>query len=160
MRQITCAAAAVLMAAALACSPRDRQETANRADEAAEDVRDATREGADEVRDEAREARDYAYAQRNEFRSDLDLRLKSLDAEIAELERDTKRGVDKTRDSALVEIREARQAVDRDLDRLASATESTWEDVKRSVNESFYALDQAVRRQHPDARPMGGTGPS
>ncbi len=83
MRQITCASLAVLMATALACSPRDRQETANRTEEAAQDVRDAAREGAEEVRDEARDARDYAYAQRTDFRRDIDLRLKGLDQEIA-----------------------------------------------------------------------------
>jgi hypothetical protein len=160
MRQITCAAATVLMAAALACSPRDRQETAERADSAAEDVGAATREGAAEVREEAREVRDYAYAERNDFRSDIDLRLKGLDAEIVELERDTKRGVDKARDSAIVNIHALRKAVDRDLDRFASATESTWDDVKRSVNQSVYSLQEAVRRERPDARPMGGTGPS
>lgn len=160
MRQITCAVAALLMIAALACSPRDRQDTANNVETAAEDVRDEVREGADEVGEEAREARDYAYAERDDFRSETDLRLRGLDEEIAELERDTKRGVDESRDSALVDIREARKAVERDLDRLASATESNWEEVKRSVNESVYTLDQAVRRQRPDARPMGGTGPS
>jgi vacuolar-type H+-ATPase subunit H len=159
MRHMTYAAAAVLMGAALACSPRDRQETATRADSAAEDVRDAAREGADEVRDEAREAREYVYAQRNDFRRDIDLRLKGLDEQIAQLERDTKRGVDKARDSAIVNIRTARQAVDRDLARLESATESTWDEVKSSVNESVYALQEAVRRQLPDAKPMGGTGP-
>lgn len=157
MRQITCAGAALLMAAALACSPRDRQETANDVESAAQDVRDEAREGADEVREEAR---DFAYAERNDFRTDLDLRLKGLDEEIAELQRDTKRGVDKARDSALVNIGLARKAVERDLNRLASATESNWDEVKRSVNESVYALDQAVRSQRPDARPMGGTGPS
>jgi vacuolar-type H+-ATPase subunit H len=156
---MTYAAAAVLMGAALACSPRDRQETATRADSAAADVGDAAREGADEVRDEAREAREYVYAQRNDFRRDIDLRLKGLDEQIAQLERDTKRGVDKARDSAIVNIRTARQAVDRDLARLASATESTWDEVKSSVNESVYALQEAVRRQLPDAKPMGGTGP-
>ncbi len=160
MRQITCAAAAVLMAAALACSPRDRQDTANNVESAAEDVRDEVREGADEVSEEAREARDYAYGERNDFRSETDLRLKGLDEEITELERDTKRGVDNSRDSALVDIREARKAVDRELDRLDSATESNWDEVRRSVSESVYTLDQAVRRQRPDARPMGGTGPS
>jgi hypothetical protein len=160
MRQITCAAVTVLMAAALACSPRDRQETADRADTVAEDVGDAAREGAAEVREEAREVRDYAYAERNDFRRDIDLRLKGLDEEIAELERDTKRGVNKARDSAVVNIRALRKAVARDLDRLASATESTWDDVERSVNESVYSLQEAVRRQRPDARPMGGTGPS
>jgi hypothetical protein len=79
MRQITCAIAAVLMTGALGCSPRDRQETANRAEAAADDVGDAAREGADEVSEAARDVRDYAYAQRNEFRSDIQLRLESLD---------------------------------------------------------------------------------
>jgi hypothetical protein len=160
MRQTTYAAATVLMAAALACSPRDRQETANRADSAAEDVRDATRQGADEVRDEAREARDYAFAERSDFRRDIDLRLKALDEQIAGLERDTKRGVDKARDSAIVNLHIARKAVDRDLNRLAAATEASWDEAKHQVNESVYALQEAVRRQLPGGKPMGGTGPS
>jgi hypothetical protein len=171
MRQITYAGAALLMAAALACSPRDRQETASNANNAANDVRDATREGAadvkdaardgaNEVRDEARDAREYAYAERNDFRRDINLRLKGLDAEIADLERTTKRGADKTRDSTLANIHAARKAVSRDLSRLSNATESTWDDLKRAVNQSVYSLNEAVRRQRPDARPMGGTGPS
>ena len=153
------AAVTLLMAAAFACSPRDRQETANRADAAAEDVRDAADEGVDEVREEAREARDYAYAERNDFRRDIDLRLKGLDEEITQLERDTKRGVDKSRDSLLVNVRTARRAVDRDLERLAAATEAEWNDIKSNVNGSVYALQEAVRRVRPDAKPMGGTGP-
>jgi methyl-accepting chemotaxis protein len=171
MRQMTYAAAAVMLAGALACSPRDRQETANRTENAAEDVRDATREGAEDVRDatregaeevreEARDVRDYAYAQRADFRRDVDLRLKGLDEEIAELERDTKRGLDKTRDSALVNIRSARREVAQDLNRLGSATESNWDELRRELNQSVITLQEAVRRQRPDARPMGGTGPS
>jgi hypothetical protein len=154
------AAVSLLMAAAFACSPRDRQETANRTDAAAEDVRDAADEGVDEVREEAREARDYAYAERSDFRRDIDLRLKGLDEEITELERDTKRGVDKSRDSLLVNVRTARRAVDRDLERLAAATEAEWNDIKSNVNGSVYALQEAVRRVRPDAKPMGGTGAS
>jgi hypothetical protein len=160
MRQITCATLSVLIAAAFACSPRDRQETADRTEEAAQDVGDAAREGADEVREGAREARDFTYAERNDFRRDIDTRLEGLDREIAELERDTKRGADKARDSAVANIRMARKAVDRDLDRLGSATENSWDDVKRAVNGSVYSLQEAVRRTRPDARPMGGTGPS
>ena len=160
MRHMPYAAAAVLIAVALACSPRDRQETANRADSAAADVRDAAREGADEVRDEAREARDYAYAQRNEYRRDLDLQLKKLDEQIAGIERDTKRGLDHARDSAIVSVRVARKAVSRDLDRLSAATEQNWDEAKRNLNESLSALDREVRRLLPDAKPMGGAGPS
>src|ERR687891_443649 len=107
MRRMTYAAAAVMLAGALACRPQDRQGTANRAESAA-----------NEVGEEAREFRDYGYAQRNEFRRDMDVRLKGIDAEIAELERDTKRGLDKTRDSALVNIRAARKGVAQHLNRL------------------------------------------
>lgn len=160
MRQITCAAAAVLMATALACSPRDRQETASKVDSAAADVREEAREGAEEVREEAREARDYSYAERSDFRRDLDLQLKKLDEQIAGIERDTKRGVDSARDSAIVNVRTARKAVSRDLDRLGAATESNWDEAKRTLNQSLSALDREVRRLLPDARPMGGTGPS
>ena len=153
MRQITCAAAAVLMATAIACSPRDRQETASQVDSVAEDVREETRE----VREEAR---NYTYAERNEFRRDLDLQLTKLDEQIAGIERDTKRGVDHARDSAVVNVRAARKAVSRDLERLGAAAESNWDEAKRNLNQSLSALDREVRRLLPDAKPMGGTGPS
>lgn len=160
MRQITCAAAAVLMASALACSPRDRQETGSKVDSVAEDVRAEAKEGANEVREEVREARDYTYEQRTDFRRDLDLQLKKLDEQIAGIERDTKRGIDRARDSAIVNVRAARQAVSRDVERLSAASDRNWDEAKRSVNESLSALDREVRRLLPDARPMGGTGPS
>ena len=153
MRQLTCAAAAVLMATAFACSPRDRQETASKVDSVAEDV------GA-EVREEAREAREYSYEQRNDFRRNLDLQLTKLDEQIAGIERDTQRGIDHARDSAIVNVRAARKAVGRDLDGLDAATDRNWDEAKRNVNESLSALDREVRRLLPDARPMGGTGPS
>jgi hypothetical protein len=159
MRQITCAAAAVLMATAFGCSPRDRQETASKVDSVAEDVREETREGAEEVREEAREVRDYSYAERNEFRHDVALQLENLDEKIAEVERDTKRGVDHARDSAIVDLRAARRAVSRDLDRLSTATESNWDDAKRNLKDSLAALHREVHGLLPDARPMGGTGP-
>jgi len=160
MRQITCAAAAVLMATTFACSPRDRQETASSVDSVAAGIRDETREGAAEVREEAREVRNYTFAERNDFRRDLDLQLKKLDEQIAGIEADTKRGVDHARDSAVVNVRAARKAVARDISRLDSTTEATWDETKRNVNESLSALDREVRRLLPDAKPMGGTGPS
>ena len=157
MRQITCAAAAVLMATAFACSPRDRQETASKADSVAEDVREETREGVNEVREEVRETRDYTFAERKDFRREIDLQLKKLDEQIAGIEASTKRGIDKARDSAIGNLRAARQAVGRDLDRLDATTDRTWEDTKRNLNEAVSALDREVRRLLPDARPMGGT---
>jgi hypothetical protein len=160
MRQMTYAAMAVLMASAFACSPRDRRETGSKVDSVAEDVREEAKEGADEVKEEAREARDYSYAQRNDYRRTLDLQLQKLDEQIAGIERDTKRGVDHARDSAIVDVHAARQAVSRDLNRLSAATERSWDEAKHNLNESLSALDREVRRLLPDAKPMGGTGPS
>jgi hypothetical protein len=156
MRHMPYAAATVLMAAALACSPRDRRETGSKVDSVAEDVREEAKEGAEE----AREIRDYSYAQRNEYRRDLDLQLKKLDEQIAGIERDTKRGLDHARDSAVVNVRVARKAVSRDLDRLSAATERNWDEAKRNLNESLAALDREVRGLLPDAKPMGGIAPS
>jgi ElaB/YqjD/DUF883 family membrane-anchored ribosome-binding protein len=157
MRQITCAAMAALLAVVLGCSPRDRQETGSSLDSAAEGISNDVREGAEDVREEFR---DYSYDRRDEFRREVDLRLQRLDEEIAELERTTKRGLDKVRDSAVVRIRGARAAVNRNLERFSSATERTWDEVKQNITAAVDSLDLAVRSQRPDARPMGGTGPS
>jgi hypothetical protein len=157
MRQIICVAAAALMVATLGCSPRDRQETASSLDSAAADVSEDVREGAEDVREEFG---GYSYDRRDEFRRDVDQRLQQLDAEVAELDRTTKRGVDKARDSALVNLRAARKSVNRSLDRFAAATESNWDDVRRSITAAVDSLDLAVRAQRPDAKPMGGAGPS
>ena len=157
MRQIICAAAAVLMVTTLGCSPRDRREPASSLDSTAADVSQDVEESAEDAREEFRE---YAYDRRSEFRRGVDLKLQKLDNEIAELERSTKRGVDKARDSSVVRIRGARKAVSRSLDRFGTATESTWEEVKRDITAAVDSLDREVKTQRPDARPMGGTGPS
>jgi hypothetical protein len=157
MRQASYATAVLVMAATLACSPRDRRETASSLDSAATDITRDVEEGAREAREEFR---DYTYDRREEFRREVTARVERLDQEIAELERTTKRGVDKARDSAVVHIREARKSVARSLDRFGAATEQTWDDVKRTISAAVDSLDFSVRAQRPDARPMGGTGPT
>ncbi|HEU5305624.1 MAG TPA: hypothetical protein VFU40_13320 [Gemmatimonadales bacterium] len=155
MRQIVCAAAAVLMVTTVACSPRDRRETASSLDSVATDVAGDVRQSAEAAREEVR---DYSYEKRGEFRREVDLRLEQLDKDIAELERTTKRGLDKARDSAMVHIRGARKAVSRSLDRAAPATESNWEAVKQDITAAVDSLYREVQAQLPGARPMGGTG--
>lgn len=157
MRQIIGAAAAVLMVTTLGCNPRDRRETASSLDSTTADVAQEVEESANEAREEFR---DYGYDRRSEFRRDVDLKLQKLDNEIAELERTTKRGVDKARDSAVVRIRGARSAVNRRLERFGTATANTWEEFKRDITAAVDSLDREVRTQRPDARPMGGVGPS
>jgi uncharacterized protein YukE len=163
MRQITCAAGAILVVLTLGCSPRDRRDTAAVTDSAVSDVAQDTRDAAQDTRDAAQDVRehvagDYTYARRDEFRRDVNQRVQRLDQEIADLERTTKRDADAVRDTAVANIRTARRAVARSLDRLAGATQSTWDDLQAGVNRSVDSLELLVRAQRPDAKPMGGTG--
>jgi hypothetical protein len=167
MRQMTYASTAVLLGLTFACSPRDRRDTATVADTAS--VTDTvsldsaaidTSRG-NPVRDVKEDvAGDYSYDRRAQFKQDINLRLQRLDQEIADLKRTAKRDTDQARDTAVVHIRDARRSVDRSLQRLAGVTESTWDDVRSSINRAVDSLDLAVRAQRPDAKPMGGAGPN
>jgi hypothetical protein len=81
-----------------------------------------------------------------------------MDKELAELERDTKEGADQARQDAVAAARDARRAVDADVERLGNATESNWEELKVRVSEALDSADRKLRSLRPDAKPMGGTG--
>lgn len=161
MRPIAWAGAALLLAFAVACEDRGRDEI-GRTDRAAETAADAARKAADDVErsaeDAANDFRDYSYARRDEFRRAVRERLDSMDVALAELEAEARKGADQTRIEAVESARRARAVVDQNLDRLAEAAESTWEDLKRQVNESLDTAELQLRSLKPDAKPMGGTG--
>jgi hypothetical protein len=62
------------------------------------------------------------------------------------------------RRDAVAAARGARRAIDRNVERLGTATESNWDELKRRVSESVDSADRAIRSLRPDANPMGGTG--
>jgi len=170
---MACAAAALMFALTAACKDRDRDDTASRVDNAAEeagkDVRDAAGDAGDAVDEAADDAvkaaddaaddvRESSYERRDEFRRDVRARLARMDAELAELERGTKKGVDQTRDDAIVAARNARRAVDRTVERLGAATASNWDELKLGVSQSLDSADRQIRALRSDAKPMGGTG--
>jgi hypothetical protein len=162
MRPIACAGAALLLAFAVACNDEPRDETASRTDRTAQAAEDAARDAAADVERSAEDAanafRDYSYERRDEFRLAVRERLDTMDVELEELERDAREGADQTRIEAVEAARQARIVVDRNLDRLTEATQSTWEDLKRQVNESLDTAELRLRALKPDAKPMGGTG--
>lgn len=164
MNPYTYAAVAFILAMTLSCSPRDRRDAASGADSAAADLSQETREAGRDVREAARDVREevgnFTYERREEFRRDIGQRVQRLDQELAELERSTKKGVDKARDSAIVNTRALRRSVDRSLDRVGAATAATWNDVQGAVSRSVDSLELALRNLRSDARPMGGAGPS
>jgi hypothetical protein len=162
MRPIACAGAALLLALAVACDDRNREDTASRTDQAAETAEGAARDAADDIERSAENAandfREYTYARRDEFRRAVRERLDSMDVELTKLERDAREGADQARIEAVETARRARIVVERNLDRVAEASESTWEHVKRQVNESLDTAELQLRSLAPDAKPMGGTG--
>ena len=162
MRPMAYAAAALMLVFTVACNDRDRQDTASRVDNAAEQAGEDVRKGANDVEEAAEDAtadlRGYSYERRDEFRRDVRERLNRMDEELAELERDTKEGADQARKDAVAAARDARRAVEADVKRLDEATESNWDELKLRVSESFDSADHALRSLRPDAKPMGGTG--
>ena len=140
MRAMACAAAALVFAFTAACNDRDRDDTASRIDNAADDLGG------------------YSYERRDEFRRDVRERLDRMDEELAELERDTGEGAEQARRDAVDAARDARLAVDEDVDGLRDATESNWDELKLRVSQALDSVDRQLRALRPDAKPMGGTG--
>jgi len=173
MRLMACAAAALMFAFTAACNDRDRQDTGTRIDNAAEEAGRDVREGAEDLEGAAEDAAEdvgnaaedavndadaYSYERREEFRSDVRARLDRMDGELAEFERAGKAGAGEARRDAVAAARDARQAVDRNVERLDDATADNWSEVRLRVSESLDSAERALRALRPDAKPMGGTG--
>jgi hypothetical protein len=159
----TRAAIAALAVSAVACRDRDRDETASRVDSAASDARQDVREGAAEVRQEARdgarELRSYTWAERDEFRRDVQRRLTDIDGQIDQLATDARSSGSAISDSAVTEIRSARKAVGRNLARLDDATEDKWNSLREGVDRSLENLRQRIDELTRTGGPMGGRSP-
>jgi gas vesicle protein len=162
MKAMACAAAAMMFAFTTGCKDRDREDTASRIDNAAEEAGQEVREGAEKVGHAAEDAADnldaYSYERRDEFRRDVRKRLDRMDSELAEFEQDAKGGADRAHQDAVAAARDARQAVDRDLERLGDATAANWDELRHRVSEALDSADRELRALRSDAKPMGGTG--
>jgi phosphate uptake regulator len=166
-------AAALVLAFATACGDRDRDETASRADSTAEEAGAEVREGAKDVGDAAEDAADdagdavdnvadgltdYSYDRRDEFRSEVRQRLDALDRELAESERDLNEDASEAQRKAVATARDARNAVERSLERIGDATRDTWNDLRDEIGDALSTAELRVKELRPDSRPMGGAG--
>ena len=169
MRAMTWVAAALVLAFATACDDRDRNQTADRVDNAADEAGAALREGADDGGDAARDAADdaedavdglddYSFDRRDEFRRNVNERLANLDRELAEAERGLNEDAAEGRAEAVAAARDARRAVDRSVDRIGSATRDGWDSLRDEIGDALSAAELRVRELRSDAKPMGGTG--
>ena len=61
---------------------------------------------------------------------------------------------------AVAAARDTRRAVGRDVERLGAATAANWDEARENVRASLDSLDRQIKALQPDAKPMGGAGPS
>ena len=139
-------------------------ETGNAVDTAADNVGDAAKSAGNDVKEAAKDVGDEfgstSYERRDEFRKEVDQRLAAMDKEIAQLRTGVNSNSTEAYRNAVTAARDARRTVGQDVDRLAGATAATWDELRGKVWASLDSLDHQLRAMRPDARPMGGNGPS
>jgi hypothetical protein len=139
-------------------------ETGDAAEHAADDVGDAADSASKGVKEAARDVGDEfgatSYERRDEFRHEVDQRLAAMDKEIADLRKGINDNSTAEYRNAVASVRETRHTVAENVNRLGGATAATWDDLKGKVWTSLDSLDHQLRALRPDAKPMGGTGPS
>jgi hypothetical protein len=117
-----------------------RGSAEERRDEAKEKVRTETKEAAQAMRD-------YVYAERTEFVAEMKKDLAAAQADLDRLSAEVDRSSGEAKAKAKLELDAARekwaQAKVR-LDAAESATEDTWEDVKRGFKESQAELKKSI----------------
>jgi small-conductance mechanosensitive channel len=146
MRRVVLASALVL---GLTIGCRSKQ-TANAGTTDAADTTDTTTTPAPAPEPAASSGpRDFSFDQRQQFTESIRQQLASADQQISDLAKQAKSKGGAVSDRALATIRTARKAVDRNLQRVNSATTTNWEQVKRSVNQSVDRLDESIEGAQP-----------
>jgi hypothetical protein len=159
---------ALALALTTGCKDRDHRDVDDQAaaavdragnaiDSAADNVKDAAKDAGNDVKDAVGAT---PYERRDEFRHEVDKRVAALDKELADLRAHVNRDATESYRSAVAAARETRRRVGADVDRLAGATAANWDELKTRVTVSLDSLDGQVRALRPDAKPMGGAGPS
>jgi hypothetical protein len=176
-------AAAFAVALTTGCKDRDRGDTGDRVEatgdragdevrQGAKDVGDAADDAADKVGDAARDvgnatedaAREvtgtWSYERRDEYRREARVRLDALDQKLADARKSVNSDASEAYTKAVAAARDTRSAVGRDVERLDQATAATWDEVRDKARASLDSLDRQIRALQPDAKPLGGAGPS
>jgi hypothetical protein len=176
-------AAALAVAVTTGCKDRDRGDTGDQVEatsdragdkvrQGANDVGDAVDTAADNVGDAARDVGNatedaarratgtWTYDRREEYRRELRVRLDALDQKLADARKSVNDDASEAYTKAITAARDTRATVGRDIERLGQATAADWNEVRDKATASVDSLDRQARALQPDAKPMGGAGPS
>jgi hypothetical protein len=182
MRTYALVAAALAVALTTGCKDRDRDDAASRVDATADSAGAGVREGAndagnavdtaaDKVGDAARDignatedaARQatgtWTWDRRNEYRQEARERLAGLDRQLADARKNVNHDATEAYTKGVAAARETRRDVGAGLDRLGTATEANWNEVRDDFRASIDSLARQLEALQPDAQPMGGAGP-
>jgi hypothetical protein len=92
---------------------------------------------------------DFAFNDRQDFAQSIRQQLSEIDRQIADLADQAKSRGGAVSDRALANIRASRQAVNRNLQRIDTATETNWEEIKTGVNQAVDNLNEAIEAAMP-----------
>ena len=137
-------------------------KTTDTGKDAADKAKDAT-DGAASTVEKAADAigiSSYSYERRDAFRKDVDHQLAAMDKELAGLRQGVNEKATETYTKSVAAAEESRKAVGSQVDRLAGATPATWDEIQGDVRASLDSLNRQLQALRPDAKPMGGAGPS
>jgi len=104
---------------------------------------------APEMPDTAMGTGDFAFEQRQDFAQSIRQQLTEIDQEIADLADQAKSRGGAVSDRALANIRSARQAVSRRLQRVDAATAQDWEQIRLGVTQAVDNLTEAIEAAQP-----------
>ena len=134
---------------------RTKVDAADKAKDAANGVASTVEKVADAIGISS-----YSYERRDAFRKDVDDRLAAMDKELAGLRQGVNPKATETYTKSVAAAEETRKAVGSQVDRLAGATPATWDGIQADVRASLDSLNRQLQALRPDAKPMGGVGPS
>lgn len=140
MRQLAIAALALLLATG--CGKRQTEEVGGTTDTA------PAAEVATTAEPEAAPA-DLSFDQRQQFSETIRQQLAGIDAEIDQLAAQAKSKGGAVSDRALARIRDSRRVVNRDLQRVETATAANWEQVRNGVTRSVENLEETIGAAQP-----------
>ncbi len=136
-------------------------DVGNAADKAADNVGDAAGSVGHATEDAARRLTgSWTWERRDAYRQDVRTRLDGLDQKIAEARKSVNKDAAEAYTKAVAAARDTRRTVGQDVERLGQATAANWNEARDHIQVSLDSLDRQVRALQPDAKPMGGTGPS
>lgn len=143
MRQLALAAVALLLLANAGCKRKSSEVGGMR------DTMPAPEVATTPEPEPAAAPTDYTFDQRQQFIESVRQQLAGIDAEIDQLASEAKSKGGAVSDRALARVRAARQSLNRDLQRVQTATTANWEQVRGNVTRAVENLEETIGAAQP-----------